>query len=278
MSALTQDRNTPRREGDLIEPPMAAETTIFAGALVCLNAAGYAVPGSTAIGLVAVGRAEERVVNGDGNGAAGIRVRHGVFRWNNSAGGDEITIADVGHVCYVVDDQTVARTSGSATRSKAGIVADVDALGVWVAMGVATQNTPAAALLPANNLSDVASAAAARAELGAHRIYLTLTGVALDGTDTYRLPAPLAGTITAIRTVIDGALTTGNATLTAAIEGAPVTGGVVTITQAGSAAGDTDLAEPSAANVVAAGEAIELTVGGTNDAARTATVTVEITH
>lgn len=277
MTALTQDRNTPRREGVAIEPPVKGATTLYAGALVCLDANGFAVPGATATGLTAIGRAEEQAINTGADGAVRARVRHGTFRWSNSAGGDEVTLAHVGQACWVVDDQTVARTSGSATRSKAGIVADVDELGVWVDMGVATLNSPASALLAANNLADLGSAAAARAELATDRLYLTLAGVALDGSDTYHLPAPRAGTITAIRTVIDGALTTGNATITASIGGDPVTGGVVTITQAGSAAGDSDLAEPSAENAVEPGDSIELTVGGTNDAARTATVVVEIT-
>jgi hypothetical protein len=32
----------------------------------------------------------------------------------------------------VVDDQTVAKTNGSSSRSVAGIIRDVDADGVWV--------------------------------------------------------------------------------------------------------------------------------------------------
>ena len=56
----------------------------------------------------------------------------GVFRYANSAAGDLIATADIGTVCYIVDDQTVAKTSATATRSPAGIVEDVDANGVWV--------------------------------------------------------------------------------------------------------------------------------------------------
>ena len=32
----------------------------------------------------------------------------------------------------MVDDQTVAKTDGTGTRSAAGVVVNVDALGVWV--------------------------------------------------------------------------------------------------------------------------------------------------
>ena len=60
MTALTGDRNTPERSGELVVLLVAAATTIHAGSLVVLNG-GYAEPGSTATGLIAVGRAEEQV-------------------------------------------------------------------------------------------------------------------------------------------------------------------------------------------------------------------------
>ncbi len=59
-------------------------------------------------------------------------MRRGCFRFANSAAADLIALADIGADCYVVDDQTVAKTSASNTRSIAGKVRDVDAAGVWV--------------------------------------------------------------------------------------------------------------------------------------------------
>ena len=53
MAPLTHDRNTPEREGAILVLPMATGTTIFAGSLVVVSAAGFAAPGSTATGLVA---------------------------------------------------------------------------------------------------------------------------------------------------------------------------------------------------------------------------------
>jgi hypothetical protein len=47
-----------------------------------------------------------------------------------------VTIADEGKVCYFVDDETVAKTTGGATRSKAGTVVRVEAEGVYVKMGI----------------------------------------------------------------------------------------------------------------------------------------------
>jgi hypothetical protein len=132
MVALTKDRNTPRLSGDVRSGPVAAATTIFAGALLMRNAAGFLIEGQTATGLVGVGRAEERVENAGADGAASVTWRPGIYRFANSAGADEIATAEIGDVCYAVDDQTVAKTDGSASRSPAGIVEDVDAQGVWV--------------------------------------------------------------------------------------------------------------------------------------------------
>lgn len=133
MTALASDRNTPERDGKSFSFAVAAAAKIFAGALVCLNATGYAVKGATATGLKAQGRAEEQVDNTSGaDGALSIKVAKGVFRFANSAAGDAITAAEIGSTCYIVDDQTVAKTDGTGTRSAAGKIVDVDVNGVWV--------------------------------------------------------------------------------------------------------------------------------------------------
>jgi len=133
MTALTGDRNTPLQQSGIEEHPAKGAARIFAGALVCLDATGLAIPGATALNLIARGRAEEHVDNSDGaDSAVRVRVRQGRFRWNNSAAADAITRAEIGDTAYVVDDQTVAKTSGTNTRSPAGIIRDVDAQGVWV--------------------------------------------------------------------------------------------------------------------------------------------------
>lgn len=131
--ALTKDRNTKRRDGVQFNDPVAASTRIFAGSLMCLDAAGNAVPGSTATTLTARGVAQEQVDNSAG--AAGdlrIESRRGVFPFANSAAADEITRADIGANAYIVDDQTVAATDGTSTRSVAGVIRDVDSDGVWI--------------------------------------------------------------------------------------------------------------------------------------------------
>lgn len=147
MAALTQDRNTPawggggRRRGDI-----AAATTLFAGAMLMRDASGNIVEGQTATGLTGVGRALVRVDNASGSaGDKTIDYDVGVHRYGNSASADAITKAEIGDLCYAVDDQTVAKTDGSASRSPAGIIEDVDALGVWVRFDEALTKTRAVA-------------------------------------------------------------------------------------------------------------------------------------
>ncbi len=134
MVALTSERNTRNRIGDLRVEPMAATVKIWSGSLIMRNAAGYLTKGATATGCVGVGRAEKTVDNTGAAGAASVEYRLGSFLFANSASGDLITIADIGKACFIVDDQTVAKTDGTGTRSRAGIVDAVEATGVWVRM------------------------------------------------------------------------------------------------------------------------------------------------
>ena len=137
MVALTADRNTPRAEGDERQGTLGANQTVFAGALVMRNASGDLIKGATATGSFGAGMALERQSSTTA-GVTAIRYRPGIFRFANSAAGDLITKADIGTVCYVVDDQTVAKTSATNTRSPAGVVDSVDAQGVWVRFDEAT--------------------------------------------------------------------------------------------------------------------------------------------
>ncbi len=162
MTALTKDRNTAVRDGKDFVFDVASGETIYAGGIVVLSATGYAEAGATATGKIVVGRCEEKVDNSSGaDGDLTVKVRRGLFRFANSAGGDEITAAEIGDACYIVDDQTVAKTNGGSTRSPAGFIEDVDSDGVWVLLGFGPLAAPAGALLAANNLSDVAAAATA---------------------------------------------------------------------------------------------------------------------
>lgn len=135
MAALTVDRNTPRRDGVEFEFDVDAGKKIFAGSIVVLDTAdgNRAKPGAVATTLKCVGVAQALADNSAGaDGAIRVRVRRGCYRFGNSSAGDAITLAELGTDCYIVDDQTVAKTNGTSTRSVAGKVRDVDADGVWV--------------------------------------------------------------------------------------------------------------------------------------------------
>lgn len=101
---------------------------------------------------------------------------------------------------------------------------------------------------------------ASAAELNEYALTLDIADGSAEA--VYYLVCPHAGAINKIWSVIDDAVATANITITAAIGVTPVTNGVVTIATAASAAGDVDSATPSAANVVTAGQAINLTVTG----------------
>lgn len=133
MVALTADRGTPKRDNKRFSLPVAASTKIFAGALVCLNSGGFATKGAASTTLKSVGVAQGLADNSAGaNGDIRVEVERGLWLMANSTSTDQITLADVGATCFVVDDQTVAKTNGGSTRSAAGVVRDVDATGVWV--------------------------------------------------------------------------------------------------------------------------------------------------
>lgn len=130
MVALTKDRNTARRSGDTYNDPVAAAAKIHAGSITVLDASGNAAPGTTATGLKARGVAQEMVDNSAGAaGDKAVDSRPGIYRFANDG---SITRAHIGGTAYIVDDQTVAATDGTGTRSAAGGIKDVDSDGVWV--------------------------------------------------------------------------------------------------------------------------------------------------
>lgn len=131
--ATTEGRNTKRRNADQVSALVNSGATIYAGTLITrLTASGNAVPAGTASAGVAVGVAEDTVV---GDGVKRVQYLRGCFLFKNSASGDLIAAGDIGNTCYVVDNETVAKTDNSAARKAAGKIVDVDANGVWVEVG-----------------------------------------------------------------------------------------------------------------------------------------------
>ena len=136
MAALTTERSTNEiaNGAHSLVLPVKASTTIYQGAIVAIDASGYAIPGKKATGLKTAGRAEETVFNDGADGAVTIKVTRGVFVYNNTATAvNKITGANVLGPCYIEDDQTVTKLATGA--SIAGTVIRVDDEGVAVEMG-----------------------------------------------------------------------------------------------------------------------------------------------
>lgn len=137
MGALTTARDTTEilNGSRQLVLPVKGKTTIYQGALVALDADGFAVPGKKSEGLTAAGRAEETVENAGGDGDLVIRVTRGVFVYaNTSTAANKVGAAHVLKPCYIQDDQTVTALATGA--SVAGLVVRVDGTGVAVEIGI----------------------------------------------------------------------------------------------------------------------------------------------
>lgn len=128
--------------------PVEANTNIYLGGIVALDAAGNAVPASAtttvANPLRVIGRAEylthgipgQNAINNPGSAAAiWITVRKGVFLYGTDG---SVGAAQVGNVCFALDDNNVTandRASGASVQqyAAAGTVVALDPSGqVWV--------------------------------------------------------------------------------------------------------------------------------------------------
>ncbi len=123
--------------------PIKANVQIFKGAMIALDSAGRAMPAGlvSAGALAAVGKASASYDNRTGSELGGdadacdVEVEFGVFGWKSHTGGDEILANDVGKVCYMYNDFTVALTSDTDARGIAGFVTEVRDGQVYVYMG-----------------------------------------------------------------------------------------------------------------------------------------------
>ena len=133
MAALTADRNTQYRDGEMVSFKVKAAAKIYAGSIV-VSDAGYAKPGVKAAGLIYLGRAEEFVDNTNGSdGDVSVLVRRGrAFKWANATGANAAAQADVGKPAYIFDDQTVTDVDSGASKMGDAIILAVESDGVWV--------------------------------------------------------------------------------------------------------------------------------------------------
>lgn len=208
--SLTAPRGTVRKPAGVETFPVAAGAVCIQGGLAVL-ASGFARPGRVGQGgndaarsadaatYIAVGIFIESVTGGVANGDQVVKIQAGEFEFKNSAGADAITLADVGRPAFIVDDDTVARTSAAHTRAPAGRITQVDDDGVWVAVGEELPGRRTVVLPFAINETD------------------TLAGTSAE------LVSPVAGAITSMSVIVQKAVTTGGP-VTASVGGVAVDG------------------------------------------------------
>ena len=92
--------------------------------------------------------------------------------------------------------------------------------------------------------------------------FITSTIADISTASSTFVPVPDGGRVVKIITALQGAIGTANAAITFEIGGTAITGGGITVTHSGSAAGDVDTAEPTAANEVSEDGTIEMITNG----------------
>lgn len=132
MAVLTAARNRQARgEGKHAQVPVAAATKIFKGAIVMIDASGFAVNGSDTAGLQTIGVAYETVDNTAGaNGALEIRVEYDrEFLFTATS----ITQAMLGDLMVCVDNDVVDDALGAVNDITVGRLIDfVSVTSGWV--------------------------------------------------------------------------------------------------------------------------------------------------
>jgi len=139
MTAATSKRSTQKWDSGVMPHSFSlgvkAATSLYQGTIVCADSTGYAVAGAVSTTQKVLGVAQADADNASGSsGAINVEIKAGVFQFANSAAADEITQAEVGSYCYIVDNQTVAKTDNGGTRIRCGKIMGVDSAGVWVAI------------------------------------------------------------------------------------------------------------------------------------------------
>lgn len=144
--ALAAARDTNRVGGvampDKLERAVRNGVTVWKGGMIAADAAGTLVPAGNAnavsqvLGVLQEVAGNTNSITGNAAGTNRARETIGIFWFDNSAGADALTVADLYSVCYAVDDEAVARGDNNGARLRAGIVMDIDAtLGVAVLLG-----------------------------------------------------------------------------------------------------------------------------------------------
>lgn len=181
-AALTADRNTESKIGDIAVYPVSATTQIFKGSLVMVDADGFLIPAADAANGRVVGVADENVDNDPGSdGDLSCRVVAGrKFRFAATA----ITQAMVNQCMYIVDDQTFDDSLGTNAIKAGRLIEFVSTTEGWI-------------YIPKGGLHEAITDAAAPA--GG-------TGATAGAYDTAANRDIMIATLNAMRTLINDAL------------------------------------------------------------------------
>lgn len=139
MAALTHDYDSPKLYGErFVVGPVAAATILYAGAMVCRNAAGMFVPASDTAALSAVvGRCAKTVDNSDGaDGDVDAVLEIGVFGYDMHAALVAVADATLGVNVTVEDDHTVNIAGDTTNDIVAGRLEEVRGSVAYVAIGL----------------------------------------------------------------------------------------------------------------------------------------------
>lgn len=130
--SLSADKKIEYTEGVEVPFPVINADIIYGGSHVCVNAAGYALPGSDTAGLIYVGEALERVDNS--LGSAGDKTvivrRRGLIKMEFAT---PIAVSNIGDNVFLVDDEKVDLTANVTNKIFGGIIAGfIDTTHAWI--------------------------------------------------------------------------------------------------------------------------------------------------
>ncbi len=119
MANLAEDRKSIRKDGTLFSHPVAASTTLYAGALVNLDSTGYAIPSADDATHTFAGKADAQADNSSGaDGDERVEGhREGVFEYSATG----MTQSNVNDDAYVVDDNTIGLGIAAQPTSVTGV-------------------------------------------------------------------------------------------------------------------------------------------------------------
>lgn len=130
MAALTAAKEIASRDPDEYGYPVLTATTIYKGAIVSVDDAGFAVPASDTAAHRVIGIAKETVLNPGASGVNWVKVVSGRAFLIAAV---SITQAMVGDVMFVVDDQTVDDAAGTTNDVPVGrLVEFISTTSGWV--------------------------------------------------------------------------------------------------------------------------------------------------